>query len=185
MQEIVTVERRRRWSEADKQRIVAETLQPGASVSRVARRYGLHASQLFAWRKAMRGCGGQAPQFHPVVLADTGAGEAGRPPVTHRRPWWSGWRMAIGSRYRPVSMSIDPFSGHLFVFRGRRSDLVKVIWHDGQGCCLFTKRLERGRFVWPSPADGVATLSPAQLSYLLEGIDWRLPERTWRPLAAG
>ena len=79
----------------------------------------------------------------------------------------------------------DAFAGHLFVFRGRRGDLVKVIWHDGQGCCLFTKRLERGRFVWPSPADGVVTLSPAQLGYLLEGIDWRLPERTWRPLAAG
>jgi transposase len=76
-------------------------------------------------------------------------------------------------------LRLDPFSGHLFVFRGRRSDLVKVIWHDGQGCCLFTKRLERGRFVWPSPADGVVTLSPAQLGYLLEGIDWRLPERTW------
>lgn len=73
MQEIVTVERRRRWSDADKQRIVAETLQPGVSVSRVARRYGLHASQLFAWRKAIRACGGQAPQFHPVVIAEDGA----------------------------------------------------------------------------------------------------------------
>ena len=46
----------------------------------------------------------------------------------------------------------DPLSGHLFCFRGRRGDLLKVIWHDGQGACLFTKRLERGRFLWPSPA---------------------------------
>ncbi|MCA6098398.1 IS66 family insertion sequence element accessory protein TnpB [Bradyrhizobium sp. WSM 4400] len=44
----------------------------------------------------------------------------------------------------------DPLSGHLFCFRGRRGDLLKVIWHDGQGACLFTKKLERGRFVWPS-----------------------------------
>ena len=61
----------------------------------------------------------------------------------------------------------DPLSGHLFCFRGRRGDLLKVIWHDGQGACLFTKRLERGRFLWPSVADGVVTISPAQLGYLL------------------
>ncbi|WP_453965206.1 IS66 family insertion sequence element accessory protein TnpB [Bradyrhizobium elkanii] len=58
----------------------------------------------------------------------------------------------------------DPLSGHLFVFRGRRSDLVKLIWHDGQGACLFTKRLERGRFIWPSVGGETVTISPAQLS---------------------
>lgn len=79
----------------------------------------------------------------------------------------------------------DPFSGHLFVFRGRRGDLLKVIWFDGQGACLFSKRLEKGRFVWPSVTTGKVTLTPAQLSMLLEGIDWRAPERTWRPLTAG
>ena len=79
----------------------------------------------------------------------------------------------------------DPFCGHLFVFRGRRGDLLKVIWFDGQGACLFSKRLEKGRFVWPSAAQGKVTLTPAQLSMLLEGIDWRAPERTWRPLRAG
>ncbi len=79
----------------------------------------------------------------------------------------------------------DPYSGHLFVFRGRRGDLIKVIWWDGQGACLFSKRLERGRFVWPSPADGKVAISSAQLSMLLEGIDWRTPQRTWRPLTAG
>ena len=79
----------------------------------------------------------------------------------------------------------DPFSGHLFVFRGRRGDLIKVIWWDGQGACLFSKRLEKGRFVWPSPTTGKVSLSPDQLSMLLEGIDWRMPERTWRPLKAG
>ena len=63
----------------------------------------------------------------------------------------------------------DPHGGHLFVFRGRRGDLIKVIWHDGQGACLFSKRLERGRFIWPTPSQGAVTISPAQLGYLLEG----------------
>ena len=79
----------------------------------------------------------------------------------------------------------DPFSGHLFVFRGRRGDLVKIIWWDGQGACLFSKRLERGRFVWPSPIKGKVAITSAQLAMLLEGIDWRMPVRTWRPLKAG
>jgi transposase len=79
----------------------------------------------------------------------------------------------------------DPYCGHLFVFRGRRGDLLKMIWWDGQGACLFSKRLERGQFVWPSPADGRVSVTPAQLSMLLEGIDWRMPRRTWRPLTTG
>ena len=79
----------------------------------------------------------------------------------------------------------DPYSGHVFVFRGRRGDLIKIIWWDGQGACLFSKRLEKGRFVWPSAKDGKLSLTPAQLSMLLEGVDWRLPRRTWQPLTAG
>lgn len=79
----------------------------------------------------------------------------------------------------------DPHAGHLFVFRGRRGDLVKVIWHDGHGACLFTKRLERGRFIWPAATDGAVAISPAQLGYMLEGIDWRAPQHTWRPQVAG
>lgn len=79
----------------------------------------------------------------------------------------------------------NPFSGHLFVYRGRRGDLLKVIWFDGQGACLFSKRLEKGHFVWPSAASGKVSLSPAQLAMLLEGIDWRMPQRTWRPSTAG
>jgi transposase len=79
----------------------------------------------------------------------------------------------------------DPHSGQLFVFRGRRGGLIKVLWYDGQGMCLFAKRLERGRFIWPSSSDGTVTITPAQLGYLLEGIDWRMPQQTWRPQAAG
>lgn len=78
----------------------------------------------------------------------------------------------------------DPFSGHLFVFRGRRGDLLKIIWWDQQGGCLFYKRLERGRFVWPRAKEGKVSLSASQLSMLLEGIDWRMPKKTWRPVAA-
>ena len=80
----------------------------------------------------------------------------------------------------------DPFSGQAFVFRGRQGRLVKILWWDGQGLCLFAKRLEKGRFVWPSAPNGAAAgLSPAQLSMLLEGIDWRATLRTDRPVLAG
>jgi len=79
----------------------------------------------------------------------------------------------------------DPHCGHLFVFRGKRGGLIKVLWHDGQGMCLFAKRLEHGRFVWPRTDGEAVTITSAQLGYLLEGIDWRLPQRTWRPQAAG
>ena len=78
----------------------------------------------------------------------------------------------------------DPHSGHLFVFRGRRGSLVKCLWSDGQGLCLFSKRLERGRFVWPQAKEGSVALTAAQISMLLEGIDWRAPVRTWRPETA-
>ena len=68
-----------------------------------------------------------------------------------------------------------------FVFRGKRGDLIKVLWWDGHGLCLFCKRLERGRFVWPQATAGGIHLSAAQLSMLLEGIDWRRPLRTHKP----
>lgn len=78
-----------------------------------------------------------------------------------------------------------PYSGHVFVFRGKRGDLIKLLWWDGDGLCLFQKRLERGRFVWPQAESGTVALTRAQLSMLLEGIDWRQPQRTWEPQSAG
>jgi transposase len=75
----------------------------------------------------------------------------------------------------------SPYSGHVFVFRGRRGDLIKLLWWDGDGLCLFAKRLERGRFIWPQADKGAISLSRAQLSMLLEGIDWRRPVRTAAP----
>jgi transposase len=79
----------------------------------------------------------------------------------------------------------DPHAGDLFVFRGARGDLIKIIWHDGLGMSLYAKRLEKGRFIWPSPVDGVLGISASQLAYMLDGIDWRNPRYTFRPERAG
>lgn len=82
------------------------------------------------------------------------------------------------------ALAANPFEGHVFVFRGRRGDLLKVLWFDGQGLLLLAKRLKPGRFVWPAASDGRVVLTPAQLSMLLEGIDWRMPMRTNVPALA-
>src|SRR3979409_279083 len=81
----------------------------------------------------------------------------------------------------------DPFSGHLFVFRGRKANLIKVVFWEGTGLCLFTKRLEHGVFLGPSNVEpgGTLMLPPPQLSMLIYGIDWRAPQRQWRPAVAG
>jgi transposase len=100
----------------------------------------------------------------------------------------------------------DPHVGDLFVFRGARGDLIKILWHDGLGLSLYAKRLERGRFVWPPssfalsdtaarsrpqsagprpPEELAVSISAAQLAYLLSGIDWRNPVQTFRPQRAG
>jgi transposase len=83
-----------------------------------------------------------------------------------------------------TALKENPFSGHVFVFRGRRGDLIKMLWWDGDGLCLFAKRLERGRFIWPQVTSGTVALTPAQLSMLLEGIDWRRPVRSYNPQLA-
>lgn len=86
----------------------------------------------------------------------------------------------------------DPFNGALFAFRGKRGGrastrarVIKLLWFDGQGLCLFSKRLEKGHFQWPVTDTGQVSLTPAQLSMLLEGIDWRMPIRVRRPELAG
>lgn len=83
-----------------------------------------------------------------------------------------------------TALAQSPFSGHVFVFRGHRGDLLKLLWYDGDGLCLFAKRLERGRFVWPHAESGTVSLTRAQLAMLLEGIDWRQPVRTNTPALA-
>ena len=118
-------------------------------------------------------------------------------------PCWSAWRNDLATGWRThldrgrrdrsaawihgskrggaTVLEQDPFEGHVFVFRGRRGDLIKLLWWDGDGLCLFAKRLERGRFIWPRADSGTVSLTRAQLSMLLEGIDWRHPARTWKP----
>lgn len=78
----------------------------------------------------------------------------------------------------------DPFSGQVFVFRGRSGDRLKLLWWDGQGLCLYYKRLECGRFIWPTANGGAVHLTQSQLALLLEGLDWRAPVRRPRPTHA-
>jgi len=102
--------------------------------------------------------------------------------VTDMRKGLDGLAMLVQGTLRQ-----DPFAGHLFVFRGRKADLLKILFWDGTGLCLFTKRLEQSRFFWPVAAEatGSVMLTSAQLSMLIEGIDWRSPEKRWRPAVAG
>jgi transposase len=58
------------------------------------------------------------------------------------------------------SFKRDPHGGDLYVFRGKSGKLIKILWHDGLGMSLYAKRLERGRFLWPSSADGAVTITP-------------------------
>ncbi|MGO8751114.1 MAG: IS66 family insertion sequence element accessory protein TnpB [Thermoguttaceae bacterium] len=81
-----------------------------------------------------------------------------------------------------TTLQQSPLSGHVFVFRGRRGDVIKLLWHDGDGLCIFHKRLDSGRFVWPKAESGSISLTRAQLAMLCEGIDWRRPVRTSAPL---
>lgn len=99
---------------------------------------------------------------------------------TDMRKGFDGLALAVQEHVR-----MDAHAGQIFVFRGKRGDLIKVLWLDGQGMCPFSTRLEKGRFIWPGPVEGAIALSQAQLGYLLEGIDWRPPQHTWRPEAAG
>ena len=83
------------------------------------------------------------------------------------------------------TLSHEPFSGAVYAFRGRRGGLIKVLWHDGVGMCLFIKRLERGQFIWPMSSAGTVSLTAGQLSTLLEVCEWRATARNLRPELAG
>ena len=78
----------------------------------------------------------------------------------------------LAAKVQPM-IGADPFSGQLFLFRGKRGDYLKALYWDGTGLCLFAKRLEKGRFVWPPIVDGAVGLTPAQLALLIEAMDWR------------
>jgi transposase len=83
-----------------------------------------------------------------------------------------------------TALEENPFSRQVFVFRGRRADLIQVRWGEGDGLCRFAKRRERGRFIWPQAGSGVVSLTPAPLSLLREGIDGRRPARSDAPQRA-
>ena len=65
-----------------------------------------------------------------------------------------------------------PFSGHLFLFRAKRAEYLKCLYWDGTRHCLFDKRLEDGKFVWPPITDGGLVLTSAQFGLLIEAMDW-------------
>jgi transposase len=79
----------------------------------------------------------------------------------------------------------NPFDGSLYAFRGRRGNLVKLLWHGGIGLCVLSKRLERGYFIWPRTGSGAVSLTAAQLATLLEGCEWRAPVPSRGPELAG
>ena len=68
-------------------------------------------------------------------------------------------------------LQLDPFSGAVFLFRGRRGDRLKALVWDGSGLCMYAKRLERGKFVWPRAHEGALRLSAAQLAMLIEVLN--------------
>ena len=127
--------------------------------------------------------GGRGPMLHQAVSALT--------PPAGMRVWLACGRTDMRKGIDGLAMLAqqvlkeNPFDGALFAFRGRRGGMVKLLWYDGQGMCLFSKRLERGHFVWPVTETGRVSLTPAQLSMLLEGIDWRMARRERHPDLAG
>ena len=91
--------------------------------------------------------------------------------VTDMRKSFNG----LGEQVQHV-LDENPFSGHLFIFRGRRSDMIKILWADADGVCQFTKRLEEGRYIWPAVRDGKVSITRSQLAMLLDKLDWRQPK---------
>jgi len=139
--------------------------------------------------QAGSGADSRGRQRRPGVAAD-GAGVIARMIPAGTRIWIVAGMTDLRRGFVGLSAMVqtalqeNPFSGQVFVFRGRRGDLIKLLWFDGDGLCLFAKRLERGRFVWPKAESGTVLLTHAQLSMLLEGIDWRRPQRSWQPEAS-
>jgi len=102
----------------------------------------------------------------------------------HRPHGYASWDAGIGAASQE-GLKRNPHGGDLYVFRGRKGDLIKILWHDGIGLSLYAKRLDRGKFIWPSVVDGAVAITAAQMGYMLEAIDWRNPQHTFRPQAAG
>ena len=189
--------KRRFWEDEEKVRIVAQTRIPGVSVSQVARRYDVNANLIIKWL--------HDPRFNPALEAAPDPSFLAievvtEPPVlgppiinaavvdapVHEAGVTDMWRgFNTLAAQAEASLSEDPYSGHLFVFWGRRGDLLKVLGGINKGPACSPNVWSGGRFVWPVAKDGKVSMSPAQLPMLLEGIDWRMPQRAWRPLTVG
>jgi transposase len=155
---------RRRWSADEKARAVEASLFPDAVVSEVARLHGVTPQQLFTWRRHAR-----RRAEDPQMIGPTGTVRVmvASKPVDFRKG-----AEGLAALVREI-IEADPFDGAVYVFRAKRADRVKLVFWDGTGVCLFAKRLEEGAFRWPKIENGVMRLSAAQLSALLEGLDWR------------
>ena len=153
--------KRRSWTRNEKRRIIDESLEEGASIAEVARRHDVNAKTAMI----------PIPSRVRVWIA-TGH--------TDMRRGMQGLALQVQE-----SLKRDPHAGDLYIFRGRRGDLAKILWHDGIGLSLYAKRLDRGKFIWPSASGGAVSISAAQMAYMFEGIDWRNPQLTWRPRSAG
>jgi len=228
----VGAEPRRRSSAAECRRMEEETLEAGASVAKVALKYGVNANQVFQWRRLYRdGKLGATPanamKLLPVSVVELEKSTSPEP-VAKRCSSSGAIYIELRGRFESVSKAVSiaiwfvpysrtfardlasagtriwiaadvtdmrrgfhglsaqvqtvleqqPLSGHVFVFPGRRGDILQILWSDGGGMYLPVKRLERGRFIWPQASSGTVSLSRAQLSMLLEDIDWRAPART-------
>jgi transposase len=149
-----------RRSAEERARIVAESFEPGANISAVARRHGVNVGLLHYWRKRAKAMACETrdvegPQFVPVAISDSVDSSALRNP--------SIGRMA-------EALESDLYCSDIFLFRPKRMDRIKMIVWDGSGMVLITKWLEEGRFTFHR--DGAVVLSAAQLSVLLAGLDW-------------
>ena len=140
-------------------------------------------------------CRRDAGEHHRAGPVCAGGGNSGGiamiPVATGVRVWLAAGHTDMRRGMRGLALQVqqglgrDPFAGDVFVFRGRKGSLIKALWHDGIGLSLYAKRLEKGRFIWPQTVGEPVLLTPAQMGYLLEGIDWRNPLISWRPQAAG
>ena len=85
---------------------------------------------------------------------------------TDMRKSINGLSIIVESRF-----DLDPFSGHLFVFCNRRSTIMKILYWDRNGFCLWQKRLEKERFQWPKTTGGVMMIEERELIWLMEGLE--------------
>jgi transposase len=74
----------------------------------------------------------------------------------------------------------DPFAGVVYIFRSKRADRMKILWWDGSGIFLMTKRLEDGRFLWPQIHDGTYRINAQQMAALVGGYQWQKVHRNRR-----